>query len=60
MKELLKWMAAGLAGILMAGFQVVSSGGPVNIKAVGSAVLAAVLYRVGSFLVGQFGPKPAA
>jgi len=58
-KEFLKWMAAGLSGFLLAAIQVISSGGPVNAKAVLSAVVAAVLYRIGSFLVGTFGPKSA-
>jgi len=58
-KEFLKWMAAGLSGILLAAFQAVQAGG-VSAKSVISALIGAVLYRAGSWVVATFGPKPAA
>jgi hypothetical protein len=57
-KEFLKWMAAGVSGILFAAFQAIQAGN-VNVKTILGAILGAVFYRAGSWLVATFGPKPA-
>ena len=56
-KELLKWMAAGAGAILLAVLDAWRSGN-VSLKALGGIILGAIAYRVGSFLVAYFGPKP--
>ena len=59
-REFAKWMQAGLAGILAAGLQVISSGGGLSAKAIGSAVLVAALVRAAGWVTATYGPKPAA
>lgn len=59
-KQFLAWLAAGVGGIIAAGIQALQSGGGVNLKAAGSAVLVAVLLRAANWVIATFGPKPAA
>jgi len=59
-KQFLAWLAAGIGGIIAAGVQALQSGGGVNLKAAGTAVLVAVLLRAANWVVATFGPKPAA
>lgn len=56
MKEFLKWMAGGVGGLLLALVQAYQAGG-MSIKAIGTVLLGAVLYRAGSWLVAKFGPQ---
>jgi hypothetical protein len=58
-KNFLSWIAAGLGGIIAAGVQALQSGGGVNLKAAGSAVLVALLLRAANWVIATLGPKPA-
>lgn len=58
LRELLRWLAGGVTGILQALLQVVGSGAPISTKLLLSIVVTMVLYRLGSWLVLKFGPKP--
>lgn len=59
-KAFVQWMAAGIGGILAAAVQVLTSGGGINLKAAGVALLTAVVLRAANWVVSYFGPKPAA
>lgn len=58
MKELIKWMAAGLAGIALATWQHFQAGTPVSLKLVVAFVASALLVRAANWVVANVGPKP--
>lgn len=58
LKELAKWLAAGLAGLFAQVLAYVQAGGPVNLGTVGHIVLVAVLVRIAGFIIQKFGPQP--
>jgi hypothetical protein len=59
-KQLLSWMAAGLAGIAVATYQYFTSGHALTAKALAGFVASALLVRAANWIVANLGPKPVA
>jgi hypothetical protein len=57
MKEFLKWMQAGLAGIGLQIYQMVFAGAPVNAGAVVKVVVTALAVRAAGWIIQKFGPQ---
>ena len=55
MKEFLRWMQGGLAGLGQALIQI-ATGGHVSLRLIGSAMLVAFLVRGAGWLVWKYGP----
>lgn len=58
LKELAKWMQAGLGGIALAIAEFLQRGGPVTFRSLLTVLVSAALIRLAGWLTLRFGPQP--
>lgn len=58
-KNFLSWMSAGVGAILASALQYFTAGNVLTLKSVGAFVGTAILLRAASWVVANYGPKPA-